>query len=49
MVSHKEGRVLKNLYFRTVILEKTLESPLESPLETLESSLESQGDPTSPS
>ena len=45
MVSHKEGRVLKNLYFRTVILEKTLESPLE----TLESSLESQGDPTSPS
>ena len=25
-----EGRVLKNLCFRTVVLEKTLESPLDS-------------------
>ena len=29
MVSHKEGWVSKNWYFRTVVLEKTLESPLD--------------------
>ena len=27
---HKEGRVLKNRCFQTVVLEKTLESPLDS-------------------
>ena len=26
----KEGRALKNRYFQTVVLEKTLESPLDS-------------------
>ena len=28
-LDHKEGRVPKNLYFCTVVLEKTLESPLD--------------------
>ena len=27
---HKEGRVLKNWHFQTMVLEKTLESPLDS-------------------
>ena len=29
-LDHKEGRALKNWYFQTVVLEKTLESPLDS-------------------
>ena len=29
-LDHKEGWALKNWYFRTVVLEKTLESPLDS-------------------
>ena len=29
-LDHKEGWTLKNWYFQTVVLEKTLESPLES-------------------
>ena len=29
-LDHKEGRMLRNLCFRTVVLEKTPESPLES-------------------
>ena len=29
-LDHKEGRVPKNWYFRTVLLEKTLEGPLDS-------------------
>ena len=29
-LDHKEGWVLKNWWFLTVVLEKTLESPLES-------------------
>ena len=29
-LDHKEGRVPKNLCFRTVLLEKTLENPLDS-------------------
>ena len=29
-VDHKEGWVLKNWCYRTVVLEKTLESPLDS-------------------
>ena len=28
-LDHKEGRVLKNWWFRTVVLEKTLECPLD--------------------
>ena len=28
-LDYKEGWVLKNLYFQTVVLEKTLESPLD--------------------
>ena len=29
-LDHKEGRTLKNWWFQTVVLNKTLESPLES-------------------
>ena len=29
-LDHKEGQVLKNLGFQTVVLEKTLESPLDN-------------------
>ena len=29
-LDHKEGWALKNWYFRTMVLEKTLESPLDT-------------------